>query len=176
MSQHYPHPHFTDKDRESQSSKVNGTRSPRKAGVILCPFPSIILPAASEQWFSQRSPWFPPAGPRYDTRTIVWICLTLITGLVMLLLLLICKKRWVVLGPATPNPSSGVLRPLPVLGAGLTHRCNCSSLLLGRDTFLLPSMPRPAPHFLSRYLACPPSLPSPPLQTTSKVWRTSGSS
>lgn len=34
-----------------------------------------------------------PAGPRYDTRTIVWICLTLITGLVVLLLLLICKKR-----------------------------------------------------------------------------------
>ncbi|CAH7439633.1 Epha5 [Phodopus roborovskii] len=31
--------------------------------------------------------------PRYDTRTIVWICLTLITGLVVLLLLLICKKR-----------------------------------------------------------------------------------
>ncbi|XP_027626465.1 ephrin type-A receptor 8, partial [Tupaia chinensis] len=31
--------------------------------------------------------------PRYDTRTIVWICLTLITGLVMLLLLLICKWR-----------------------------------------------------------------------------------
>uniref|UniRef100_A0A6I8PAY4 Ephrin type-A receptor 7 n=1 Tax=Ornithorhynchus anatinus TaxID=9258 RepID=A0A6I8PAY4_ORNAN len=30
---------------------------------------------------------------RYDTRTIVWICLTLITGLVLLLLLLICKKR-----------------------------------------------------------------------------------
>lgn len=36
---------------------------------------------------------FLPAGPRYDTRTIVWICLTLITGLVVLLLLLICKKR-----------------------------------------------------------------------------------
>lgn len=34
-----------------------------------------------------------PSGPRYDTRTIVWICLTLITGLVVLLLLLICKKR-----------------------------------------------------------------------------------
>ncbi|VTJ50799.1 Hypothetical predicted protein [Marmota monax] len=32
-------------------------------------------------------------GPRYDTRTIVWICLTLISGLVVLLLLLICKKR-----------------------------------------------------------------------------------
>ncbi|XP_015340278.1 ephrin type-A receptor 8 [Marmota marmota marmota] len=31
--------------------------------------------------------------PRYDTRTIVWICLTLISGLVVLLLLLICKKR-----------------------------------------------------------------------------------
>ncbi|XP_036888806.1 ephrin type-A receptor 8 [Sturnira hondurensis] len=31
--------------------------------------------------------------PRYDTRTIIWICLTLITGLVVLLLLLICKKR-----------------------------------------------------------------------------------
>nr|XP_051712667.1 ephrin type-A receptor 8 isoform X2 [Oryctolagus cuniculus] len=31
--------------------------------------------------------------PRYDTRTIVWICLTLITGLVVLLVLLICKKR-----------------------------------------------------------------------------------
>lgn len=41
-------------------------------------------------------PWLSPAGPRYDTRTIVWICLTLITGLVVLLLLLICKKRWVV--------------------------------------------------------------------------------
>lgn len=38
-----------------------------------------------------------PTGPRYDTRTIVWICLTLITGLVVLLVLLICKKRWVVL-------------------------------------------------------------------------------
>lgn len=36
---------------------------------------------------------FCPTGPRYDTRTIVWICLTLITGLVVLLLLLICKKR-----------------------------------------------------------------------------------
>ncbi|XP_068934374.1 ephrin type-A receptor 8 [Petaurus breviceps papuanus] len=34
-----------------------------------------------------------PTGLRYDTRTIVWICLTLITGLVILLLLLICKKR-----------------------------------------------------------------------------------
>ncbi|XP_038602854.1 ephrin type-A receptor 8 [Tachyglossus aculeatus] len=34
-----------------------------------------------------------PTGLRYDTRTIVWICLTLITGLVLLLLLLICKKR-----------------------------------------------------------------------------------
>lgn len=48
-----------------------------------------------------------PTGPRYDTRTIVWICLTLITGLVVLLVLLICKKRWVVLSlPATPRPSS----------------------------------------------------------------------
>ncbi|XP_074162027.1 ephrin type-A receptor 8 isoform X2 [Sminthopsis crassicaudata] len=34
-----------------------------------------------------------PTGLRYDTRTIVWICLTLITGLLILLLLLICKKR-----------------------------------------------------------------------------------
>uniref|UniRef100_A0A8C9PIN5 Ephrin type-A receptor 8 n=1 Tax=Spermophilus dauricus TaxID=99837 RepID=A0A8C9PIN5_SPEDA len=39
------------------------------------------------------STWLPRAGPRYDTRTIVWICLTLILGLVVLLLLLICKKR-----------------------------------------------------------------------------------
>ncbi|XP_072011550.1 ephrin type-A receptor 8 isoform X1 [Engystomops pustulosus] len=30
---------------------------------------------------------------RYDTMTIVWICLTLITGLVVLLTVLICKKR-----------------------------------------------------------------------------------
>ncbi|XP_041425874.1 ephrin type-A receptor 8 isoform X2 [Xenopus laevis] len=30
---------------------------------------------------------------RYDTRTIVWICLILITGLVILLTVLICKKR-----------------------------------------------------------------------------------
>ncbi|PIO22808.1 hypothetical protein AB205_0097020 [Aquarana catesbeiana] len=30
---------------------------------------------------------------RYDTMTIVWICLTLITGLVILLTFLICKKR-----------------------------------------------------------------------------------
>ncbi|XP_077116635.1 ephrin type-A receptor 8 isoform X2 [Ranitomeya variabilis] len=30
---------------------------------------------------------------RYDTMTIVWICLTLITGLVILLAVLICKKR-----------------------------------------------------------------------------------
>ncbi|XP_069466980.1 ephrin type-A receptor 8 [Ambystoma mexicanum] len=30
---------------------------------------------------------------RYDTMTIVWICLTLITGLVILLVFLICKKR-----------------------------------------------------------------------------------
>lgn len=49
-------------------------------------------------------PGFPRTGPRYDTRTIVWICLTLITGLVVLLLLLICKKRWVVLGPGHPEP------------------------------------------------------------------------
>ena len=38
-------------------------------------------------------PRFSHVGPRYDTRTIVWICLTLISGLVVLLLLLICKKR-----------------------------------------------------------------------------------
>lgn len=44
------------------------------------------------------------AGPRYDTRTIVWICLTLITGLVVLLLLLICKKRCVVPAPNHPKP------------------------------------------------------------------------
>ncbi|XP_067328937.1 ephrin type-A receptor 8 [Anolis sagrei] len=31
--------------------------------------------------------------PRYDTTTVVWICLTLISGLVTLLLFLICKKR-----------------------------------------------------------------------------------
>ncbi|XP_050787147.1 ephrin type-A receptor 8 isoform X2 [Gopherus flavomarginatus] len=30
---------------------------------------------------------------RYDTMTIIWICLTLITGLVILLVVLICKKR-----------------------------------------------------------------------------------
>ncbi|KAM9299571.1 LOW QUALITY PROTEIN: ephrin type-A receptor 8 [Gastrophryne carolinensis] len=30
---------------------------------------------------------------RYDTMTIVWICLTLITGLVLLLTVLICRKR-----------------------------------------------------------------------------------
>uniref|UniRef100_K7GC54 receptor protein-tyrosine kinase n=1 Tax=Pelodiscus sinensis TaxID=13735 RepID=K7GC54_PELSI len=30
---------------------------------------------------------------RYDTMTIIWICLTLITGLVLLLAVLICKKR-----------------------------------------------------------------------------------
>ncbi|XP_075762425.1 ephrin type-A receptor 8 isoform X3 [Pelodiscus sinensis] len=30
---------------------------------------------------------------RYDTMTIIWICLTLITGLVLLLVVLICKKR-----------------------------------------------------------------------------------
>uniref|UniRef100_A0A673T901 receptor protein-tyrosine kinase n=1 Tax=Suricata suricatta TaxID=37032 RepID=A0A673T901_SURSU len=46
--------------------------------------------------------------PRYDTRTIVWICLTLITGLVVLLLLLICKKRWVVPSSATPSPSGAL--------------------------------------------------------------------
>ncbi|KAG8506661.1 Ephrin type-A receptor 8 [Galemys pyrenaicus] len=34
-----------------------------------------------------------PSGPRHDTRTIVWICLTLISGLAVLLLLLVCKKR-----------------------------------------------------------------------------------
>uniref|UniRef100_A0A8I3MB23 Ephrin type-A receptor 8 n=1 Tax=Canis lupus familiaris TaxID=9615 RepID=A0A8I3MB23_CANLF len=48
--------------------------------------------------------------PRYDTRTIVWICLTLITGLVVLLLLLICKKRqWLRSLPDSddhPHPSS----------------------------------------------------------------------
>ena len=48
--------------------------------------------------------WLPPTGPRHDTRTIVWICLTLIAGLVVLLLLLICKKRWVVLAPSHPKP------------------------------------------------------------------------
>ncbi|XP_044308173.1 ephrin type-A receptor 8, partial [Varanus komodoensis] len=31
--------------------------------------------------------------PRYDTTTVVWICLTLISSLVALLLFLICKKR-----------------------------------------------------------------------------------
>eukprot|EP00079_Xenopus_tropicalis_P032469 XP_017946240.1 PREDICTED: ephrin type-A receptor 8-like [Xenopus tropicalis] len=31
---------------------------------------------------------------RYNTRTIVWICLILITGLVILLSVLICKKRY----------------------------------------------------------------------------------
>ncbi|XP_039223586.1 ephrin type-A receptor 8 isoform X1 [Crotalus tigris] len=31
--------------------------------------------------------------PQYDTMTVVWVCLTLISGLVALLLLLICKKR-----------------------------------------------------------------------------------
>ncbi|NXQ30557.1 EPHA8 protein, partial [Alaudala cheleensis] len=34
-----------------------------------------------------------PVSLRYDTMTIVWICLTLITGLVALLVVLICKKR-----------------------------------------------------------------------------------
>ncbi|NWW32021.1 EPHA8 protein, partial [Panurus biarmicus] len=34
-----------------------------------------------------------PVSLRYDTMTIVWICLTLITGLVTLLVVLICKKR-----------------------------------------------------------------------------------
>ncbi|OWK54620.1 Ephrin type-A receptor 8 [Lonchura striata] len=34
-----------------------------------------------------------PVSLRYDTMTIVWICLTLITGLVILLVVLICKKR-----------------------------------------------------------------------------------
>ncbi|XP_078235246.1 ephrin type-A receptor 8 [Pogona vitticeps] len=33
------------------------------------------------------------ATPRYDTTTVIWICLTLISGLVSLLLFLICKKR-----------------------------------------------------------------------------------
>ncbi|KAM6434516.1 ephrin type-A receptor 8 isoform 2-T2 [Liasis olivaceus] len=33
------------------------------------------------------------ATPQYDTMTVVWICLTLISGLVALLLLLVCKKR-----------------------------------------------------------------------------------
>lgn len=47
-------------------------------------------------------PALPALGPRYDTRTIVWISLTLIAGLVVLLLLLICKKRWVVLVPSHP--------------------------------------------------------------------------
>ncbi|XP_063173501.1 ephrin type-A receptor 8 [Candoia aspera] len=31
--------------------------------------------------------------PQYDTMMVVWICLTLISGLVALLLLLVCKKR-----------------------------------------------------------------------------------
>ncbi|NXW04750.1 EPHA8 protein, partial [Fregetta grallaria] len=34
-----------------------------------------------------------PVSLRYDTMTIVWICLTLISGLVALLMVLICKKR-----------------------------------------------------------------------------------
>ncbi|RMB91744.1 hypothetical protein DUI87_31974 [Hirundo rustica rustica] len=34
-----------------------------------------------------------PVSLRYDTMTIVWICLTLIAGLVTLLVVLICKKR-----------------------------------------------------------------------------------
>ncbi|XP_027558768.1 ephrin type-A receptor 8 [Neopelma chrysocephalum] len=34
-----------------------------------------------------------PVSLRYDTMTIVWICLTLIAGLVALLVVLICKKR-----------------------------------------------------------------------------------
>ncbi|OXB60737.1 hypothetical protein ASZ78_006100 [Callipepla squamata] len=34
-----------------------------------------------------------PVSLRYDTMTIVWICLTLITGLIALLVVLICKKR-----------------------------------------------------------------------------------
>ncbi|XP_054857061.1 ephrin type-A receptor 8 isoform X2 [Eublepharis macularius] len=33
------------------------------------------------------------ATPHYDTTTVVWICLTLISGLVSLILFLICKKR-----------------------------------------------------------------------------------
>uniref|UniRef100_A0A8C5X7N8 receptor protein-tyrosine kinase n=1 Tax=Malurus cyaneus samueli TaxID=2593467 RepID=A0A8C5X7N8_9PASS len=39
---------------------------------------------------------------RYDTMTIVWICLTLITGLVALLVVLICKKSAHLLSPL-PN-------------------------------------------------------------------------
>lgn len=98
-------------------------------------------------------PRFPPAGPRYDTRTIVWICLTLITGLVALLLLLICKKRWVVLGPSHPQPLSWTLCLLPVLspvpGAGLTYR----------GTFL-PSWKRHS-SLAFHVLACHP--PAPPV-------------
>lgn len=119
---------------------MNCPRLPRTTGIILCPGPSIPLPPASGHWFSQCSPCCPPAGPRYDTRTIVWICLTLITGLVTLLLLLICKKRWVAMAPATLSrclACGASCLALPGAG-GRAHRCTCSPLLLlGRDTFLL---------------------------------------
>lgn len=52
----------------------------KQSGVLLTPahlLPILLLPVSL----------------RYDTMTIVWICLTLITGLVALLVVLICKKR-----------------------------------------------------------------------------------
>lgn len=183
--------------------------------VTLRPFPSIPLPHASEQCSHSVVPAFPPAGPRYDTRTIVWICLTLITGLVVLLLLLICKKRWAVLGLGharprphaplrprpghaprpghTPTPRSAPPRPphapatppAPLLERGVSGLSLALRLGLGSLTptrvllrffwkgTLLSCLPCPGlpPHFPFISLDCPPSLPAPPLQTTSKGWR-----
>uniref|UniRef100_G1NZF7 Ephrin type-A receptor 8 n=1 Tax=Myotis lucifugus TaxID=59463 RepID=G1NZF7_MYOLU len=69
-------------------------RGPLVPSLRAAPSPAsrgLFLPSGSLQGGGARIGGF--KGPRYDTRTIVWICLTLITGLVVLLLLLICKKR-----------------------------------------------------------------------------------